>query len=284
MSSSESSQPHDSDTESAQLAAALDASREHTLEQVRAIGRRTLGLSIVLSAAATAWLVYSSFRIADARRELRETEGKTLRLAKQNVEAQKANLRLEDTNKNLADAKAKLGRQIEEAKTELEDYESTLEKIRATVEKTASAQSKLEVVEEQVSPALAEARSLWREGYRLFNAGDRTAARQNYLKAHELATWYVSPLNSLGRMALEDGQYDGARDWLKKALDVQPNYAPTLHNMALLEKRQGNSAKACQWVSKALQARPGYELSLRLGRSLRCSTAVGHPAETPRDQ
>jgi tetratricopeptide (TPR) repeat protein len=113
------------------------------------------------------------------------------------------------------------------------------------------------------------ARQLWTQGYQTYLAGDRAQAKKLYQQANQLDPDYAPALNSLGRIAGEEGNTAEETRLYAEALKRDGKYVPALNNMAIVEYHKGNLDKAEQLATQALALRPGYTSSVEILRQIK---------------
>ncbi|HLK91079.1 MAG TPA: tetratricopeptide repeat protein [Polyangia bacterium] len=131
-----------------------------------------------------------------------------------------------------------------------------------------SSPAALENTSAPVSGNRERARSLWQQGYRAFNGGKEADARTFYTRAIEADSSYAPAYNSLGRLAIDDGDLPGAEVQLKAAIARDPKYAPAYQNLAVMYALQNRFDEAQHNVEMALQINPSFSQAKRLAKNL----------------
>jgi tetratricopeptide (TPR) repeat protein len=87
-------------------------------------------------------------------------------------------------------------------------------------------------------------------------SGNPAAASQHYERALEMDTHHVPAMMKLGKLYLEAGQYERARDVLLKAESIAPQDRETEYDLALVYSKLGNHQEAKAHMEKFQKAGP----------------------------
>ena len=119
-----------------------------------------------------------------------------------------------------------------------------------------SAQYFLELAQER-SRYGTEAVTAFREGVRLYEAGDRRAAREQFARATSLNDRYPAAWAYLGRTAFETNNYAAAETFYQNATQLEPDNQTYRYFFEESQRRQGEEAD----VEDEQQSRPFREES-----------------------
>jgi cytochrome c-type biogenesis protein CcmH/NrfG len=72
---------------------------------------------------------------------------------------------------------------------------------------------------------------------------------------------HVPALTALGRLSLQSGQYDKAKERLEKVLKLEPQNTEAMYFLAIAEAESGNNEKAIQLLElcKKIVANPEFD-------------------------
>ena len=140
------------------------------------------------------------------------------------------------------------------------DAQKRKQEVVAALEQAGSPAAKVakleELLTEKKPSARSEAIALWKQGYDAANAGNAQQARELYQRALEKDPKYAAALNSLGRLAFDEGNLKLADEYFAKALaaDAKPL---TIKAIAAKSARTGGPI-AAEVSINAQGAAPGY--------------------------
>lgn len=108
-----------------------------------------------------------------------------------------------------------------------------------------------------------KARAEWRAGLAI-RVKDPVAARRHFEAAIEADKGYAAPYNSLGRIAFDNRDFDGAMAYYRAALEREPSYGPALYNLAVTADKQGKRPEARRYAEELRRQHPQDAKSRKL--------------------
>jgi tetratricopeptide (TPR) repeat protein len=230
-------------------------------ESERRTARTVRRWSLVPLAIGLVWMTFSVWKVSEAeeKRELLEN---------QITELQDRKLKLVQDN-NLLQQRA------DEAAQAAPAIYSDMQALAAARETVAAASSAnpsttieelKHVLTTDVKPSAEQrAKELWARGYQAYLSSNRKDAKKYYSLAAEADASYAPALNSLGRLAGEEGDKAEEEKKYREALkNSDDTYVPALNNLARVEYAKGNLDDAERLAKGALKLRPGYAISKEL--------------------